>query len=114
MYFSENWICNLSAIARRRSSLPALWEKIVRKKLSCKNPVLDFNSIEGKHAVTGLIKRMTIKNATLSDAMQIKAPLMSCFKDIVEEKIEPKNIVENINKVLDSSLNEWAEKSFDI
>ena len=78
------------------------------------NPVLDFNSIEGKHAVTGLIKRMTIKNATLSDAMQIKAPLMSCFKDIVEEKIDPKNIVENINKVLDSSLNEWAEKSFDI
>ncbi len=78
------------------------------------NPTLDFNSVEGKHAVTGLIKRMTIKNATLSDAMQIKAPLLTCFKDIVDEKIEPKDIVKNINKVLDSSLNEWAEKSFDL
>jgi glycerol-3-phosphate dehydrogenase len=78
------------------------------------NPTLDFNSVEGKHAVTGLIKRMTIKNATLSDAMQIKAPLLTCFKDIVDEKIQPKDIVKNINKVLDSSLNEWAEKSFDL
>lgn len=78
------------------------------------NPTLEFNSVEGKQAVYGLIKRMTIKNAMLSDAMQIKAPLLECFKNIVDEKVEPKNIVKNINSVIDTSLNEWAEKSFDL
>lgn len=78
------------------------------------NPVLDFNSVEGKHAVVGLIKRMTLRNAMLSDAMQIKAPVLECFNNIVDGKIKPTNIVENINNVMDSSLNEWAERSFDL
>jgi len=78
------------------------------------NPQLDFNSVEGKHAVTGLLKRMTIKNATLSDHMQIKAPLLKCFKDIVDEKVKPTEAVEHINKILDESMVDWAENSFDI
>jgi len=78
------------------------------------NPELDFNSIEGKYAVTGLIKRMTLRNEKLSDYMQIKAPLMQTFKDIVDEKISTDRIIPEVNKAIDSSLIEWTEKSFDL
>ena len=77
-------------------------------------PKLDFNSIEGKYAVTGLVKRMDFKNNTLSDYMQIKAPLMQTFKDIVDGKIPTNNIIDEVNKAVDLSLKEWAEKSFDL
>jgi len=78
------------------------------------NPQLDFNSIEGKYAVAGLIKRMTLRNERLSDYMQIKAPLMQTFKDIVDEKIPTQDIIPEVNKAIDSSLKEWTEKSFDL
>ena len=78
------------------------------------DPVLDFNSIEGKYAVTGLIKRMTLRNERLSDYMQIKAPLMQTFKDIVDEKIPTDEIIPEVNKAIDLSLKEWTDKSFDL
>lgn len=78
------------------------------------NPNLDFNSIEGRYAVAGLIKRMTLRNERLSDYMQIKAPLMQTFQDIVDEKISTEEIIPEVNKAIDSSLKEWADKSFDL
>ncbi len=78
------------------------------------NPELDFNSVEGKQAVTGLIKRMTIRNEQLSDYMQIKVPLLETLKDVFDENIEIDDIIPAINKAVDSSLNEWTEKSFDL
>lgn len=77
-------------------------------------PELDFNSIEGKYAVSGLIKRMELKNQSLSDYMQINAPLMQTFKDIVDGNIPTTNIIEEVNKAIDASLKDWAEKSFDL
>lgn len=78
------------------------------------NPELDFNSIEGKYAVQGLIKRMTLRNQTMSDYMQVKLPLMETFKCIVDEVVEPSKIISEVNKAIDESLNEWTDKSFDI
>ena len=78
------------------------------------NPELDFNSIEGKYAVAGLLKRMALKNQQLSDYMQIKAPLMQTFKDIVDGKINPRDIIPNVNNAIDLSLEEWTNKSFDL
>ena len=77
-------------------------------------PVLDFNSVEGKQAVKGLIKRMTLRNEQLSDYMQIKVPLLQLLNDVFDEKIEIENIVPEIDKAIDLSLNEWTDKSFDI
>jgi len=78
------------------------------------NPELDFNSIEGKYAVAGLLKRMQLKNQSLSDYMQIKAPLMETFKAIVDGKIDPDEIIPQVNNAIDISLNEWTDKSFDL
>ena len=78
------------------------------------NPELNFNSIEGKYAVAGLLKRMALKNQNLSDYMQIKAPLMQTFKDIVDGKINPTDIIPSVNEAIDDSLNEWTNKSFDL
>ena len=78
------------------------------------NPQLDFTSVEGKEAVSGLIKRMTIRNEQLSDYMQIKAPLLEMLQDVFEERIKIHEIIPAINKAVDLSLNEWAEKSFDL
>lgn len=76
------------------------------------NPKLDFNSVEGKYAVTGMIKRIEKKNATLSDAMQLEAPLLFAFKDIIDGKIKTENAVKYINEVLDNSLIAWTEENF--
>ena len=78
------------------------------------NPELDFNSIEGKYAVAGLLKRMALKNQQLSDYMQIKAPLMQTFKDIVDGKIDTQEIIPSVNEAIDISLNEWTDRSFDL
>ncbi len=78
------------------------------------NPHLDFNSVEGKQAVEGLIKRMTIRNEQLSDYMQIKIPLLELLKNIFDGKIQIDDIVPEMNKAIDSSLNEWTDKSFDL
>ena len=78
------------------------------------NPELDFNSIEGKYAVTGLLTRLRLRNQSMSDYMQLKVPLMETFKQIVDGEIETKNIITSVNKAIDSSLSEWTEKSFDI
>ena len=78
------------------------------------NPNLDFNSVEGKYAVQGLIKRMTLRNQRVSDYMQIKLPLMETFKNIVDEQIPTTEIIEKVNNAIDDSLNEWTNKSFDI
>lgn len=77
------------------------------------NPTLDFKSVEGKQAVEGLIKRMTIRNEQLSDKMQIKVPLLQMLKNVFDEKIKIKDVIPEINKAIDSSLNEWTNKSFD-
>ena len=76
------------------------------------NPKLDFVSVESKEAVSGLIKRMTELNKRLSDHMKIKAPLLQAYKDIMDEKIAIDNIIPEINKAIDSSLQDWTEKSF--
>jgi len=78
------------------------------------NPKLNFVSVESKEAVTGLIKRMTEVNKRLSDQMKIKAPLLQTYKGIMDEEIAIDNIIPEINKAIDSSLEDWAEKSFDL
>lgn len=78
------------------------------------NPQLDFNSIEGKYAVKGLLKRLYIRNQNLSDYMQIHVPLMETFEKIVDEKIETSSIIPEVNSAINSSLNEWTSKSFDL
>ena len=77
------------------------------------NPELNFSSIEGKYAVKGLLKRLTLRNAQLSKEKQFEAPLLNVFNDIVDEKIKPEDAVMSINKVLDSSLNSWAEEEYE-
>lgn len=77
------------------------------------NPKLDYVSVESKEAVTGLITRMNKRNLQLSDYMKIKAPLLQTYKNIVDEKIKIDDIIPEVNKAIDSSLREWADKSFD-
>lgn len=78
------------------------------------NPKLDFNSIEGKYAVKGLLKRLTLRNQSLSDYMQIHVPLMETFNKIVDEEIQTDNIIKEVDKAINTSLNEWTDKSFDL
>ena len=77
------------------------------------NPKLNYVSVESKEAVTGLIKRLEQKNAQLSDYMKIKAPLLQTYKNIVDGKIKIENIIPEVEKSIDLSLKEWADKSFD-
>lgn len=77
-------------------------------------PRLDFNSIEGKYAVSGLLTRLDLRNQQLSDYMQIKVPLMEKFKDIIDGKISPEKIIPEVNNAINMSLDEWTEKSFDL
>lgn len=63
-------------------------------------PKLDFVSVEGKEAVTGLIKRMINYNNQVSDSMQLSAPLLCTYSDIVKGKIEPKNAVYRIEEAI--------------
>ena len=76
------------------------------------NPKLNFVSVESKEAVTGLIKRMTEVNKRLSDQMKIKAPLLQTYKGIMDEEIAIDNIIPEINKAIDSSLEDWADVTF--
>lgn len=78
------------------------------------NPKLDFNSIEGKYAVKGLLKRLYLRNQNLSDYMQIHIPLMETFNQIVDGEIETSKIIEEVDKSINLSLNEWTDKSFDL
>lgn len=77
-------------------------------------PKLDFNSVEGKYAVTGLLTRLGLRNQRVSDHMQIKLPLMEVFKNIVDGKIEMEQIISEVNNAINLSLKEWTEKSFDL
>lgn len=79
------------------------------------NPELNFVSVESKEAVTGLIKRMEMRNTQLSDPMKIKAPVLQTYKDFMDEKIsvEKEIAIPAVNKAIDLSLKDWAEKSFD-
>ena len=77
-------------------------------------PKLDFNSIEGKYAVTGLLTRLRLCNEQLSDYMQIKVPLMEKFQEIVNGEIATDKIIPEVNDAINSSLDEWTEKSFDL
>ena len=78
------------------------------------NPELDFNSIEGKYAVKGLLKRLYLRNQNLSDYMQIHIPLMETFNKIVDGDIETNEIIQEVDKAINASLNEWTDKSFDL
>ena len=46
--------------------------------------------------------------------MQIHIPLMETFNKIVDGEIETNNIIEQVDKAINSSLNEWTDKSFDL
>ncbi len=78
------------------------------------NPVLDFNSIEGKYAVKGLLTRLRLRNQSVSDCMQLNLPLMETFNRIVDGEIETDKIIPEVDEAINSSLNEWTDKSFDI
>lgn len=78
------------------------------------NPKLDFNSIEGKYAVTGLLTRLRLKNESLSDYMQLHVPLMETFQKIVGGDIVTSDIIPEVDKAINSSLSEWTDKSFDL
>lgn len=78
------------------------------------NPELSFNSIEGKYAVKGLLKRLYLRNQHLSDYMQIHVPLMETFEKVIDGKIETTNIIPEVNDAINSSLSEWTNKSFDL
>lgn len=77
------------------------------------DPKLDFVSVESKEAAAGLVKRLEDRNAQLSDYMQIKAPLLQTFNNIVDKKIKIEDIIPEVNKAIDLSLKDWADKSFD-
>ncbi len=78
------------------------------------NPVLDFNSVEGKYAVTGLFTRLRLKNEKASDFMQIHLPLMETFQAIVDGEISTADIIEKVDEAINHSLEEWTDKSFDL
>ena len=63
-------------------------------------PKLNFVSVEGKEAVSGLIRRMIQHNKQVSDSMQLKAPLLSAYQDIVKGEVEPKQAVYHIEKAI--------------
>lgn len=63
-------------------------------------PNLNFVSVEGKEAVTGLIKRMINYNNQVSDTMQLKAPLLCAYKDIVKGEVEPREAVYHIEEAI--------------
>ena len=63
-------------------------------------PKLSFVSVEGKEAVLGLIKRMMNYNNQVSDTMQLSAPLLCAYSDIVRGKIQPSKAVYWIEKAI--------------
>ena len=69
-------------------------------KQNTPNPQLPFVSIEGKQAVTGLIKRMINYNNQVSDAMQLRAYLLETYQSIIDGQIEPVKAVNEIEKAI--------------
>ena len=65
------------------------------------NPKMPFVSIEGRDAASGLIKRMTNYNNEVSDKMQIEAPLIETYQDVVTAKISPEKAVESIQNAIE-------------
>lgn len=63
-------------------------------------PKLNFVSVEGREAVSGLLKRMNNYNNQVSDSMQLKAPLLSAYRDIVQGVVVPQNAVKHIEKAI--------------
>ena len=63
-------------------------------------PVLAFVSVEGKEAVSGLIRRMINYNHQVSDSMQLKAPLLSAYQDIVQGVVVPSEAVDHIERAI--------------
>lgn len=72
--------------------------EVVRQ--NTKDPTLPFVSVEGKQAVTGLIKRMINYNNQVSDVMQLRAYLLETYQKIVDGKIQPSKAVEHIEKAI--------------
>ena len=70
-------------------------------KQNTANPDLPFVSIEGRDAASGLIKRMTKYNNEVSDKMQIDAPLIEVYHDVVNSKILPSKAVECIQDAIE-------------
>mgnify|MGYP004661905983 FL=1 len=64
------------------------------------NPELPFQSIEGKQAVTGLIRKMINYNHQVSDAMQLRAYLLETYQRIVNGEIKPKKAVDAIEQAI--------------
>ncbi len=69
-------------------------------KQNTTEPVLSFVSVEGKEAVNGLLKRLNNYNNRVSDSMQLKAPLLSAYRDIVQGIVVPQNAVNHIEKAI--------------
>lgn len=69
-------------------------------KQNTTEPRLNFVSVEGKEAVSGLIKRLNNYNNQVSDSMQLKAPLLSAYRDIVQGIVVPLNAVNHIEKAI--------------
>ena len=69
-------------------------------KQNTTEPQLGFVSVEGKEAVSGLLKRLNNYNNQVSDSMQIKAPLLSAYRDIVKGIVVPQNAVNHIEKAI--------------
>ena len=63
-------------------------------------PKLDFVSVEGREAVVGLIRRMINYNNQVSDSMQLQAPLLCAYSDIVKGKVSTDEAVNHIEKAI--------------
>lgn len=75
-------------------------------KQNTTKPNLPFVSIEGKEAASGLLKRMINYNNGVSDKMQISAPLIETYHDIVTDKIAPNEAVESIQNAIETLYSE--------
>ena len=84
--------------------------EVVKQKTP--NPDLSFNSVEGKYAVKGLLKRLILRNQQLAEEKKVQAPLLNVFNDIVDEKIPATDAVKCINQTLENSLNSWANNEY--
>ncbi|MFQ6752607.1 MAG: hypothetical protein ACLRFL_03485 [Clostridia bacterium] len=64
-------------------------------------PKLSFSSIEGKEAVAGLLKRMINYNNQVSDSMQLRAPLLTAYNNVVKGIVPPSAAIEEIESAID-------------